>query len=184
MTVQKKALIPILLLLILLMVVACGAPYSNPPTDFQDSDLIGTWEARYMEWGTDRLVLKADGTFRQVYQDHTEEGYVYETPWNEWWVERLADGRVQVHLKGARYYLAGLRIAEQDGMLLDHSADYPRAFHDPIADEPLYMIEELVLNVRSDSSGEILLHHMWVSSDRGFAITGGESEVFRRIQTP
>jgi hypothetical protein len=181
---QIKRLVLTLLSLVLLVVVACEAPYSNPPVDFQDSDLIGTWEASYMEWGIDRLTLKADGTFKQVYQDHTVEGYVYETPWNEWWVERVDDGQVRVHLGGARYYLAGIRIAEQDGMLLGHSADYPRAFHDPIAGEPLYMVKELVLNVRNDSSGELLLHHMWVSSDRGFAIIGGEAEVFRRIETP
>ncbi len=183
----------VLSVLVLLTAAArCESPYSNPPPTFHESDLVGTWEARYMEWGVDRLIFRADGTFKQIYSDHTVEGYVYETPWNEWWVEYLPDGRVRVHLQGARYYLAGIRTAELDGMgnpcpeeMPDCGWEHnPWSFYDPIADESLHMIGELVLNVRSDSSGRLLLHHMWTTPDRGFAIIGGEAEEFHRVEAP
>lgn len=194
----------VLSVLVLLTALACPSccgvlvphleqPYSNPPVTFRDSDLVGTWETHYMEWGIDRLILKGDGTFRQLYQDHTVENYVYETPWNEWWVERFPDGRARIHLQGARYYLAGIRVAEMDGMShlgTTNQPDYwsesgPPSFdfYDPVAEEYLHMVGALVLNVRSDSSGKFILLHMWTDFDRGFAIIGGGSEEFRRTET-
>lgn len=183
----------LLLVLVLLTAAACEAAYSKPPAAFQDSDLVGIWETRYMEWGVDRLILRADGTFKQIYHDHIVKDYVYETPWNEWWVERLPDGRVWVHLQGARYYNAGIREAELEGLHEPGPPDQPnfrgemgpppRSFYDPFGKEFLEMVGELVLNVRRTSSGELILHHMWASSDRGFAIIGGESEIFRRVET-
>ena len=157
-------------------------PYSNPSATFQDSDLVGVWEVHYMEWGSDKLILKTDGTFKQVYQDSTVEGYVYETPWNEWSVEYFPDGRARLHLEGARYYLAGIRIAELDGISSPNS-ESPFSFYDPVTEEFLTMVGELVLNVRKDSSGELVLLHMWTDFDRGFAAIGGEAEEFHRIKT-
>jgi len=183
-----------LLLFVLLIASACEAPYPAPPATFGDTDLVGIWEAQYGR-SVDRLIVKADGTFRQVYRDGYKRGYVYETPWNRWWVERFPDGRIRLHLQGARYYLAGTRTAEFDGMSdqLDPdrrlgswypSGPHPFAFYDPYARELLHMVGELVLNVRINSSGELILHHMWTSSDRGFAIFRGGKEVFRRIEMP
>jgi len=176
----------------LLLISGCKAPYSNPSGTFKDNDLVGTWEGHYDD-GSDKLTIRADGTFKQVYQDNTVKGYVYETPWNKWWVERFSDGRVRVHLQGARYYLYGIRQAELDGMYppcslpppdcLVGEEPRPWGFYDPIAQELVKMAKELVLNVRSDS-GKIILMHMWIDNDRGFAIIGGESEEFRRVGMP
>jgi hypothetical protein len=176
-------------LLVFLLLTACSCrsccavlvphleqPYSNPSATLGESELVGIWEARYMEWGFDELILKPDGTFKQVYRELTRENYTYETPWNEWWVERFSDGRVRVHLEGARYYLAGIKVAE--GV---QSIPY---FYDPVGEKQLHMIDELVLNVRSTSSGEIILLHMWTDFDRGFAIIGGRAEEFHRVETP
>lgn len=91
-----------------------------PPATFRKTDLVGTWEGHYGGYagygqGLDRLILRADGTFKQIYEIE-KQGYVYETPWNEWWMERFPDGRVRVHLEGARYYVAGIERAERDGL--------------------------------------------------------------------
>jgi len=185
---------PMLLASVLLTVVACEAleaPYSNPPATLQESDLVGTWETHYGR-SIDRLILREDARFRQTYRDVYKKDYVYETPRNEWWMERFTDGRIRVHLQGARYYSAGIGAAELDGMgdpcpeeLPDCVWGHrPRYFYDPFANESVEMVGELVLNVRSKASGELILHHMWTSNDRGFAIIGGEEEVFRRIETP
>ncbi len=190
---KNKWLITVLSLLIL-MASACRVPYSNPSTDFRESDLVGTWETRYRKRGFDRLIFRADGTFKQIYKDHIEEDYVFETSWNEWWVERFPDGRVRVHLQGARYYLDGIRVAERDGMrpplpencpnCVGEPEPSPHSFHDPIAKESLQMVGELVLNVQNHTSGELLLLHMWSDHDRGFAMIGGEVEEFHRVEAP
>ena len=173
------------------------APYSSPPPTFEDSDLIGTWETRYAGWPAgdlDRLSLREDGTFQQTYEDYQLKGYLYETEWEEWWVERFPDGRVRLHLPEARYYAAGMTIAELDGLGLPCPASLPgctgeptlppHSFYDPFAREYLYMEGELVLNVRVDSAGELLLHHMWWHSDRGFASADCQGEQFRAVETP
>jgi len=183
----------ILFILTLLVASGCRAPYSNPVETFEESDLVGTWEVHYSERRFDELILRADGTFKQVYQDNTVNGYVYETPWNKWWMERFPDGRARLHLQGARYYLDGIYQAELEGMEPPCSSDHPdcwggsqpppRSFYDPISKELVKMIKELVLNIRSDS-GKIILMHMWSGSDGGYAIIGGESEEFRRVGAP
>jgi hypothetical protein len=177
--------------------ICLEAPYSPPPPTFHDSDLVGTWETRYAGWPVgdlDRLTLREDGTFRQVYENYILKDYIYETQWEEWWVEHLPDGEVRVHLEGARYYASGITIAELDGLGLPCPTSQPgctgeprlppHSFYDPFAREYLYMEGELVLNVRVDSAGELLLHHMWWHSDRGFASAGCEAVHFRRLQAP
>ena len=177
--------------------VCLEAPYSPPPPTFQDSDLVGTWETRYAGWPAgdlDRLTLREDGTFWQVYENYQLKGYVYESQWAEWRVERFPDGRVRVHLEGGRYYASGITIAELDGLGFPCPTSQPgctgeprlppHPFYDPFAREYLYMESELVLNVRVDSAGELLLHHMWYHSDGGFAVSGCQADHFRRVETP
>lgn len=168
------------------------APYSVPPAALGSQDLTGTWETRYGR-GVDRLIFRADGTFRQVFERRVGfilTDYVYETPWNEWRLERFSDGRVRVHMQGARYYLDGVRLAELDGTHFGSSEFWgggsppPYGFYDPFAKETVYMVGELILNVRTDSTGQLLLHHMWSSPERGFVVLGCEQEQFRRVDTP
>ena len=56
-------------------------------------------------------------------------------------------------------------------------------YWDPIAREFVQMVEELVLNVRTDSTGELILLHMRMSSAEGFPIIGGGTEEFRRVRS-
>jgi hypothetical protein len=168
------------------------APYSGAPAGFGSRDLAGTWETGY-DGGVDRLIFRTDGTFKQIYEErvaYVVTLYRYETPWNEWWVEPSSDGRTRVHMKGARYYLDGVRMGELDGAHFGGSELWagesppPYGFYDPFAHETVHMVGELVLNVRTDSTGQLLLHHMWSSSDRGFVVFGCEQEQFRRVDTP
>jgi len=173
----------ILLFCVLMTLAACAsiADSENPPATLQESDLVGTWEADYgLRVGVDRLILRADGTFKQIYENQRED-HVYETPWNEWSVERFPDGRVRVHLKGARYYLEGIRVTEEGGVIpaaLPVVGGEPWPFYDPFAKESVYMVGELIFNVRRLSSGELILAHMWGSSEWGF----GDTDVFHRVE--
>lgn len=166
----------IVILLLLVIVTSCEVPYSNPPSDLQASDLSGVWEGNYAVGSTDRLILRMDGTFKQIYRDDTEN-YMFETPWNAWWIERRSGGQMRVHLRGARYYLAGIGIAEE-------SERKGRLFWDPIAQESVLMQQELVLNLQINSASELVLVHMWLSNDRGFALVGREVEEMHRVAKP
>ena len=189
---QNRWLKVLLSALVMLIASACEAQYSNPPSNFQDSDLVGTWEAQYMDWGVDRLILRVDGTYEQIYHDLSVEGYVYETPWNEWWIERFPDGRAYIHLQGARYYMEGIRIAELEGMGSPcpdelpecYSGNNPWSFYDPIADDTIYMVRDLVFNVQHDSSGRLVLLHMLLSKDQGLVSLAGKAIGFSRVEVP
>ena len=154
------------------------APYSSPPEGFEPLDLVGTWETHYGR-SVDKLTLKADGTFQQVYVDHYDEEYTFETDWNQWPVQRLSDGRVRVHLLGARFYQDGIHVAEEGGW--GHGAG---SFYDPLSVRPVDMDGKLILNVRVDPDGELILYHMWSTGDQGFAMTGCERDIFRRVEAP
>jgi hypothetical protein len=182
-----------------LIAVVCGgnlrsiplcaqAPYSRVPTDFTDSDLWGTWRTSYGAGSTDTIVLRQDGLFKQTYQDPSEDDYSYETPWSRWWLEYLPGGSVRIHLEGARFFAEGAAIAQLDGWGLPCpesgpclEAIGPYAFYDPIEDDAVEMIGELVLQVRVDASGRLLLHHMRADNDEGFALMGCETRQFRRV---
>jgi hypothetical protein len=185
----KNLLLLIIRLAFCLLLVSCSEPLGGPTTPVQISDLTGTWVAHYGEDTTDTIVLKDDGTFRQVYQD-VNKNYIFETTWNEWNLDQLPSGVIRIHLHGARYYLEGIIIAEKDGRkdpenpcLTPDDCTWglePLLFYDPYAHELVEMLDELLLDVRADKSGNLLLHHLWTSSDRGFAIIGGKQELFFR----
>lgn len=166
------------------------APFWPPASDLEESDLVGTWEARYGS-RVDTLILKGDGTFKQVYRDPTARDYAYETGWNEWRLERFPDGRIRLHLEGARYYIGGISLGELDGYTYpgpkggpDSSGEpggVPWLFIDPFTRDDLEMVRELVLTVRVDSARELLLHHMSYTSDEGFSLSGCQRRHFRRV---
>lgn len=178
---RQTLLIEMFLCIVPLVVVSCQPLYTfeqleNPSSTFQESDLLGSWQATYnYDDGNDYLIFQEDGTFRQHYE--SADGYVYDSGWSEWWLERFPDGRVRVHLPGAIFYHAGVRGSEPlyYHLLYDPYADYA-------GDEDNYwveMAEELVLNVRLLPSGEYTLAHCWFSSSWGFE----SSQLFLRADS-
>lgn len=168
-------------------------PFEGPPSSFGSSDLVGTWEAHYTESGTDTLVLRPEGTFKQVYQERAID-YRFETSWNDWWLQTMGDGAVRLHLEGGRYYPDDILIAELDGVGLpcpESEPDCwegldvgPYGFYDPVQNDIVFMVGELVLNVRSDSTGELLLLHMWPAPDESFGVFTCETGQVRRVASP
>jgi len=154
----------------------------NPPATLQELDLASTWKADYgSRLGIDTLILREDGTFKQIYENR-RENYTFETPWNKWWLERFPDGRIWVHLKGARYYLGGIPVAEiyeKNGSVCDPF--HPQRFDRLRSGESIVdLAREVVLNVRVLPSGELVLAHLWPSCDSPL----GDKEVFHREETP
>jgi hypothetical protein len=154
-------------------------PFLNPSDRLANEDLVGTWRSAYLFWGVDTITLRQDGTFKQFYRDkYVNSGnFVFETSWNPWWLERLSDGRVYLHLKGARYFLDGVSLSEK----FSTKSFY---FYDWIGDDLVKMTGELILNVRIDEEGNILLVHLWSSSDQGFPLIGGDSQIFKEVNSP
>lgn len=170
------------------------SPYRAPAPTFGESDMPGTWEAIYTSGSVDRLIFRADGTFKQIYYDVSRHDHVQETTWNAWWLERLPDHGVRVHLRGARYYPKDLVVpdlatgvascADDDPVCRQRYREWPSAFWDPIAEETVPMQGALVLNVRVDLLGQPLLHHMRTGPKQLVAITDCQAEHFRRVEGP
>lgn len=163
-------------------------PYFNPSPTLGETDLIGVWEAHYHGNAVDRLIIKPDGTFRQIYQAREVpgyEGYEYQTPWNRWWLEKFPDGRVRLYLEGAKYFFDGVRTAENPIIVIIDGNPIFRVFCDPIASEnrSVQMQDALILNVRSDQHGNIILLHMRFSGDSCvFALLTKYSRDFHKIE--
>lgn len=71
------------------------------PATFSESDLVGTWGAEYGNMNTDTLILRGDGTYRQVYDDPVAS-FHYESNWLKWRVEHRASGYLRLHMAGMR----------------------------------------------------------------------------------
>lgn len=162
--------------------------FKNPDSSLVQSDLAGTWETHYGRGTSDSLTLMTDGSFQQRYAG--KDGYVFETSGNQWRLEYLEGGQVYLQLKGGRYYMAGVEIAERDGMGLPCPSDSPDygsdkrswSFWDPYGKKFVKMVGELILNVRKDDTGKLVLYHMWMSSDGGFSVLDKEREFFHRAK--
>ena len=94
--------------LVLVSAVACAGkqPPINAgcpplPSTFQESDLIGTWKAEYGGGDIDTLILRNDGTFKQIYNDPLSN-YSFESEWLHWWIEPRKSGYLRLHMEGMR----------------------------------------------------------------------------------
>jgi hypothetical protein len=176
------------------MVLCFQSPYASPRVTLDEYDLVGTWETTYPDGMVDRLILRADGTFKQVYYDPSQPEDLQETPLESWWLERLPDGGVRVHLHGARYYPQSFVVPdlgsslescpENDGACRQRYGQWPYAFYDPIAVETVPMQGALVLDVRVDLFGTLLLHHMRTGPKQLVGLWECEAEHFRQVERP
>jgi hypothetical protein len=76
------------------------APCPPLPESFTADDLVGTWVAEYFGGeATDKLVIRADETYKQIY---SSEWLNFKSEWKNWSLERRPDGLVLLHLDGMR----------------------------------------------------------------------------------
>jgi len=60
------------------------------PESFQESDLVGTWQAQhYFGVVTETLILRADHTYQQIYENDRAD-YYYTSSWEQWYLESRA----------------------------------------------------------------------------------------------
>ena len=122
-----KTIVLVLILVFVMLIVGLGTyvfqviklqrdvPFLDPPESLNEADLIGVWQAKYMEWGVDTIIIQEDRTFDQLYIDKyfNDGNFKFESSQNIWWIEVLGDGRVHLHLQNGRYFLNGVMFAEQ-----------------------------------------------------------------------
>jgi hypothetical protein len=170
----------IILTITVLLVLACGiaAPKSTKeiewrcgslPETFQESNLIGIWQvARKIGVSSERIILREDGTYKQVYEK--PNGSRYESPWNAWWIEHRPSGGIYVHLEGMRYC-----NSTDEECARPEGGGGEWLFYDFCEDRVLRMREEVILAVARDephsllgtASRGIILMHMKPDPDRG-----------------
>ena len=77
----------------------------QPPDDFTESDLVGTWWAGYRSdpKRNDFLEIRADGTYKQTIQLEVED-YEYKSDWMPWHLEYLDNGTIYLLLTDYRLY--------------------------------------------------------------------------------
>jgi hypothetical protein len=174
--------------ILLAMLNSCSTRFINPPSDLSISDLQGVWIARYSKESTDIITINSDTTYNQVFKDDIQN-YVFDSGWSTLTLEDLPNGMKRLHLDGARYYAEGIFLAETNGRknpdtpCLEEDCTWglqARLFYDPFADELIQMVDRLILVVLVDPQGNLVLHHLWTSSDRGFLIISWDREVFYR----
>jgi len=112
--------------------------------EFGESSLIGSWHSRYNSASNDTIILRADGTYKQVYRQ-TNDSYTYESPWNRWFLEYRPGGGAYLHLEGMHYCLSieGVCKREEGG-----GGDW--LYYDPCVGHPVRMEDEVILAVTGD----------------------------------
>ena len=69
-----------------------------PPVGFTAADLVGTWASG----NEDKLILRADGTYKQIMHVSTHPPFNYESDWLPWSMTYSKDGMPYLHLKDMR----------------------------------------------------------------------------------
>jgi hypothetical protein len=72
-----------------------------PPSDFTEADLYGTWHHQGASIKSERLIIRGDGKYKQIFEVSSSQPY--ESPWNSWWIEYRESGGLYLHLEGMRY---------------------------------------------------------------------------------
>jgi hypothetical protein len=186
---NRLLLVVLLSILVVLGTASCtAASYENPQKPIEMPALVGIWEVKYSKNRIDKLIINEDLNCKQIYEN-SDTGYSFETGWESCFLESLSNDRMYFHIIGGRYFAAGENVAELEGMGIPcpeddpncYSGNNPRFFYDPYSGNRVEMIKELMLILREDNDGKLILHHTWISRDRGFAVIGKDKEIFRKL---
>ena len=105
-------LIRCIILVVVMALSACAFVVEEPtnqanavcpalPKSFTEEDLIVTWLADYANGNFDTIVIREDGTYKQIFSS-TVAGSSFESDWQKWWIEQRDSGYVRLHLESMR----------------------------------------------------------------------------------
>ncbi len=113
------------------------------PETFKESDLIGTWIASYNIFTTDMLIIREDGTYKQVFEDNvpeTDYHYRYDSDWQEWWIEYRESGYLRLHLKGMQRFDNVSGLPREGGGTSRRAIDTCEFVEVPMTDEVVLIV--------------------------------------------
>jgi len=147
-----------LVLILLICSLAFGCSYQSIsdendqlcpglPEGFSTDDLIGIWVVSYSLNDTDTIIINADGTYKQIYND-PDANFRYESDLAEWTIEYRENNLARIHLKGMKRAGELESIFNRDGGGVD-----PELFTsiDYCENEIVNMTNEIVLIVSGAS---------------------------------
>jgi hypothetical protein len=133
-----------------------GATCPPLPRTFNESNLWGTWVAKY-NGGLDKdtIILNGDGTYKQIF-DAPEAGFHYEGGWHRWWLEYRNSGYARLHLEKMRRCDDFIEVCQRE------SGGTPSWNIDYCENVDVQMLDGVILIVtgaseKSEESGNILL---------------------------
>jgi len=112
------------------------------PDNFQETDLVGTWQTIFGMSLTDTLNISETGFYTQVSVDNATS-YHYESEPHKWWVERRDDGGTYIHFE---------RMLFCGGVLDCIDPHEKPGYYDFCSDHWFEMEDEFVLAVVGDKS--------------------------------
>jgi len=71
------------------------------PESFSEDALVGTWLADYANGNIDKIIIREDGTYKQIFSS-TVPNLSFESDWQKWWLEKRDSGYFRLHLEGMR----------------------------------------------------------------------------------
>jgi hypothetical protein len=71
------------------------------PKGFEESELVGTWVGNYFG-NIDKLVIRADGRYKQIYSDGALNTLSFTSDWQRWHIEYDSAGHARLHLDRLR----------------------------------------------------------------------------------
>jgi hypothetical protein len=138
---------------LLLLTSNCGLLQSGilspkPPTHFIEANLIGTWNA-YGTYYPETLTLNEDHSF--IYRYASSPPVKHRGVWH---IEPRASGCVYLHLEGMSYVHGTDSEANNGGRYPNGS---PVMYWEQCEDQPISMLDEVILVVGSDPKAERML---------------------------
>jgi len=129
------------------------------PETFSPDDLLGTWVASYSLNDIDTIIINADGTYKQIYDDPDADLF-YESDWADWTIEFRESGYARLHLKGMKRAGEDASVFER----VDGGVDSELyTFIDYCENEVVEMPNEIILIVTGSSNDNprgIALRHV------------------------
>lgn len=139
------------------------------PKAFHESDLIGTWVASYNIYSTDTLIIREDGTYKQIFEDIVPKidlYYRYESDWQEWWIETRPSGYLRLHLKGMRRFDDLTEVWEREGGgTISKTIDYCEYVEVKMPDEVVLIVTGVLDRQKNYQRGIMLRQTLLAGSD-------------------
>ncbi len=163
---MHKTFLTLCLLSMLLFSCQNYGNQNNSPSNFKVNDLVGRWKAVYGNNRVDNLIIKENGTYKQIYSE--PNGYNYEGSWNKWYIEYGNKNKIYLHLENMVFFPLG-REWSQNGSQNLFSDIQP--FYNPDEDTSVKMINEIILRIHwvegRWAPRNLILVHMVTDPDMG-----------------